>query len=259
MEREREIRAFVPENYWVITAEFETERKDKIALVCDEQPKSEKETDRIIETARENKWQIVGVTQSEAKRYPKPPLITSTLQQTASSRFGFSPSRTMFIAQKLYEQGLITYMRTDGVNISKEALPQIYAAIEKQYGKEYLAPRTYAAKSKSAQEAHEAIRPADFSRKSAGTTDEQKKLYQLIWQRTAASQMADAKILRTKISANIDKTSKEIPNFSATGSVVIFPAGLRPTRGARRRHGTAGRFRRRSVEIAEHWRRGQTN
>lgn len=233
MEREREIRAFVPENYWVITAEFETERKDKIALVCDEQPKSEKETDRIIETARENKWQIVGVTQSEAKRYPKPPLITSTLQQTASSRFGFSPSRTMFIAQKLYEQGLITYMRTDGVNISKEALPQIYAAIEKQYGKEYLAPRTYAAKSKSAQEAHEAIRPADFSRKSAGTTDEQKKLYQLIWQRTAASQMADAKILRTKISANIDKTSKEIPNFSATGSVVIFPGWLAADPAAR--------------------------
>ncbi|MBI5147696.1 MAG: type I DNA topoisomerase [Parcubacteria group bacterium] len=243
MEREREIRAFIPENYWIITAEFETENpvknkisggagKSKITLVCDEQPKNEKETDRIIGVARENEWNIVDVSQNETKRSPRPPFITSTLQQTASSRFGYSPSRTMFIAQKLYEQGLITYMRTDSVNISKEALPQIYAVIEKQYGKEYLAPRTYAAKSKSAQEAHEAVRPTNFGKKSAGTTDEQKKLYQLIWQRTVASQMADAKILRTKISANILQTTdyelqtKTIPNFSANGSVIIFPGWL---------------------------------
>ncbi len=243
MEREREIRVFIPENYWVITAEFKTENpvknkisggagENKIALVCDEQPKSAEETNRIIEAARENEWRVADVVQNEAKRSPKPPFTTSTLQQTASSRFGYSPSRTMFIAQKLYEQGLITYMRTDSVNISKEALPQIYAVIEKQYGKEFVAPRTYVAKSKSAQEAHEAVRPTNFNQKSAGTTDEQKKLYQLIWQRTVASQMADAKILRTKISANVIGQAA-IPNFSANGGVVIFPGWLAADPSAR--------------------------
>jgi DNA topoisomerase-1 len=231
MEREREIRAFIPENFWVISADFETEHKDKITLTCDEQPKSEKETERIIETAKNNKWQIVDVTQTEAKRSPRAPFITSTLQQTASSRLGFAPSRTMSVAQKLYEQGLITYMRTDGVNISKEALPQIYATIEKQFGKEYLSPRTYASKSKTAQEAHEAVRPTNFAVKSAGANDEQKKLYKLIWERTVASQMTDAKILRTKISANIN--DGEIPNFSANGSIMVFPGWLAADPAAR--------------------------
>jgi len=232
MEREREIRAFIPENYWVINADFETERKDKITLTCDEQPKNEKEMERIIEAAKKNKWQIVDVTQTEVKRSPRPPFITSTLQQTASSRLGFAPSRTMSVAQKLYEQGLITYMRTDGVNISKEALPQIYKEIEKRFGKEFLSPRTYASKSKTAQEAHEAVRPTNFGMRSAGANDEQKKLYKLIWERTVASQMADAKILRTKVSANVQlstinhQPSAKIPNFSANGSIMIFPGWL---------------------------------
>lgn len=234
MEREREIRAFIPENYWIIAGKFKTERNDKITLICDEQPKNEKEVKRIIDIAEKNKWQVIDVSQNEVKRSPKPPFITSTLQQTASSRFGYSPSRTMGIAQKLYEQGFITYMRTDSVNLSKEALPQIYNTIEKQFGKEYLNPRFYATKSKSAQEAHEAIRPTNVSLKTVGSNDEQKKLYQLIWQRTIASQMADAKILRTKISANIvdkqlmtnDQRQTIIPNFSATGGVVIFPGWL---------------------------------
>ncbi|MBI5306270.1 type I DNA topoisomerase [Candidatus Wolfebacteria bacterium] len=233
MEREREIRAFIPENYWVISGEFKTENNNKLILVCDEQPKNEKEVDRIIEIAKKNQWQIIGIAQTDAKRSPKAPFITSTLQQTASSRFGFSPSRTMMVAQKLYEQGLITYMRTDGVNLSKEALPEIYREIEKKFGKDYLAPRTYASKSKSAQEAHEAIRPTKISQSLAGATDEQQRLYKLIWQRTIASQMADAKISRTKISANIIQNSRFkiqdsgiIPNFSATGSIVIFPGWL---------------------------------
>ncbi|KKQ42314.1 MAG: topoisomerase protein, partial [Parcubacteria group bacterium GW2011_GWE2_37_8] len=153
MEREREIRAFVPENYWVLTGEFETEKKDKITLTCGEEPKNEKETNRILEIARKNPWKVVEIKQNETKRSPRAPFTTSTLQQTASSRLGFSPSRTMGVAQKLYEQGLITYMRTDSVNMSKEALPQIYTTIEKLYGKEYLSPRTYTSKSKSAQEA----------------------------------------------------------------------------------------------------------
>ena len=246
MEREREIRAFIPENYWIISGEFSVEN-EKIILTCEENPKTEKETNRIIEIARKNQWQIINVSQTETKRSPRPPFITSTLQQTASSRFGFAPSRTMGIAQKLYEQGLITYMRTDSANISKEALPQIYKEIEKLYGKEYLAPKTYASKSKTAQEAHEAIRPTNATLKTAGHTDEQKKLYRLIWQRVIASQMADAKILRTKISANIKEViannanliqnnanNKEtIPNFSTTGGITIFDGWLAADPAAR--------------------------
>ncbi len=233
MEREREIRAFIPEDYWIISGEFKTEHGNKIILTCDEQPKNEKETSRIIETAKKNKnnWQIVNISQTEAKRSPRPPFITSTLQQTASSRLGYSPSRTMSIAQKLYEQGLITYMRTDSVNLSKEVLPQIYGTIEKQFGKDYLQPRIYTSKSKTAQEAHEAIRPSNAGLKTAGANDEQKKLYQLIWQRTIASQMVDAKILRTKISANI--LSGGIPNFSVNGSIMLFPGWLAADPAAR--------------------------
>ncbi len=232
MEREREIRAFVPENYWVIEGEFETEKKDKITLTCEEQPSDEKEMNRITEIARQNSWRIIKIKQSEAKRSPKPPFITSTLQQIASSRLGYSPSRTMSVAQKLYEQGFITYMRTDSVNVSKEALPAIYKEIEKTYGKEYLEPRLYKTKSKSAQEAHEAIRPTDAGKKSAGATDEQKKLYKLIWERMISSQMADAKTLKTKVSANIIKEGL-IPDFSVTGSVAVFLGWLAADKEAR--------------------------
>ena len=225
MEREREIRAFVPENYWVISGEFETEEKDKITLTCEKEPKDEKETNRILEIARANSWKIIEIKQSETKRSPRSPFTTSTLQQTASSRLGFSPSRTMGVAQKLYEQGLITYMRTDSVNMSKEILPQIYNTIEKLFGKEYLNPRTYTSKSKSAQEAHEAVRPTNAALKTAGANDEQEKLYRLIWERAISSQMADAKILKTKVSANVKK-DEEIPNFSVIGSVTVFNGWL---------------------------------
>ncbi|MBI5401255.1 type I DNA topoisomerase [Candidatus Wolfebacteria bacterium] len=243
MEREREIRAFVPEKYWAINGEFSAKdgtasgwETEKIALICDEQPKTEIETNRIVKIANENKndWQIIDITQTETKRSPRPPFITATLQQIASSRLGFSPSRTMSIAQKLYEQGLITYMRTDSVNLSKEVMPQIYFQIEKEFGKDYLSPRAYASKSKNAQEAHEAIRPTHIKQKHAGSTEEQKKLYKFIWERTVSSQMSDAKILRTKISANIiTNNQNRIPNFSANGSVMIFPGWLAVDTAAR--------------------------
>ncbi|KKR88956.1 MAG: topoisomerase protein [Candidatus Wolfebacteria bacterium GW2011_GWA2_42_10] len=234
MEREREIRSFIPENYWVITGEFKTKNGDIILLICDKEPRDETEVKNIIDIAKKAKaWEIVTIKQTEVKRSPRPPFTTSTIQQTASSRMGFSPSRTMSIAQRLYEQGLITYMRTDSVNVSQEALRKIYTEIEKIFGKNYLQPRAYATKSKSAQEAHEAIRPTKIDQKHSGTNDEQKKLYNLIWERTIASQMADAKILRTKISANICQMSdvksqmlKAIPDFSASGSIVVFPGWL---------------------------------
>lgn len=225
MEKEREIRAFIPENYWVLTGEFETARKAKIVLTCEQEPTDEKETDRILEIGRNNPWSITEIKQTETKRSPRAPFTTSTLQQTASSRLGYSPSRTMSIAQKLYEQGLITYMRTDSVTISAEAMPVIHGEIEKVYGKEYLEPRVYKTKSKSAQEAHEAIRPSNFSKKSAGSNDEQVRLYEMIWQRTMSSQMADAKILKTKVSANV-AGKESIPNFSVIGSITAFPGWL---------------------------------
>lgn len=249
MEREREIRAFVPKKYWVLTGEFQTEKKDKIILTCEKDADSEKEAECILKAGRESSWSILKVKQSETNRFPRAPFTTSTLQQAASSRLGYSPSRTMSIAQKLYEQGLITYMRTDSVTISKEAMPLIHKEIKKVYGAEYLKPRVYKTKSKSAQEAHEAIRPTNISQQIVNTTDDQEKLYKLVWERTISSQMSDAKILKIKVSANVsqqpitnnqqpitndqEKEKKkrendrkanqdEIPNFSVIGSATIF-------------------------------------
>lgn len=224
VEREREIQAFVPEIFWVIAGEFLTAKKKAIVLTCTKEPRDRTEADAILAAAKAHPWRVVDVKQTEVKRSPRPPFITSTLQQSASSRLGFAPSRTMAVAQKLYEQGLITYMRTDSVNLSREALPTIYGVVEATYGKEYLAPRAYVTKSKSAQEAHEAIRPTDARKKSAGANEEQKKLYTLIRERTLASQMAEARLLRTTVIANI--TGAEIPHFSATGSIVQFPGWL---------------------------------
>ncbi|MDI6820754.1 MAG: type I DNA topoisomerase [Patescibacteria group bacterium] len=236
MEREREIRAFIPEKFWVITGRFsveggsasggETNKKKILFLTCEKEPKNIEEVQRIIKIARAHQWQIVQIKETEVKRSPKPPFITSTLQQAASSRLGYSPSRTMSIAQKLYEQGFISYMRTDSPALSKDVLGQIYHEIESTFGKEYLEPRTYKTKSKSAQEAHEAIRPSKIAIKNAGSTEDQKKLYTLIRERTIASQMANAKILRTKVSANITE-GESIPNFSISGSVILFPGWLR--------------------------------
>ena len=224
MEREREIRAFIPEKLWTISGEFKTKKGEVVTLTCDKEPRDEEQVKHILESAKKYPWHIKGIKQTEVKRSPKPPFITSTLQQAANSRLGFSPSHTMAIAQKLYEQGLITYMRTDSTTISTVALKEIYSEIESVYGKEYLEPRTYVTKSKNAQEAHEAVRPTHVSTRIAGTTDEQNRLYSLIWERTMASQMADAKILRTKISANID--GEKIPDFSVNGNVVVFPGWL---------------------------------
>jgi len=242
MEREREIRAFIPEDYWSIVGQWKTTsasaKKAVIELTCTEEPRDKKEVDRILDIANKKPWQVVDIEESEQKRSPKAPFITSTLQQTASSRLGFSPSRTMGIAQKLYEAGHITYMRTDSTNLGQQALGQIATTIEKEFGKEYLSFRTYSTKSKNAQEAHEAIRPSKMATLSAGANDEQKKLYRLIWSRTVASQMVDARVARTKIVANVteksgetvsttDSESTKIPDFTANGSRIIYEGWLK--------------------------------
>jgi len=241
MEREREIRAFVPEKFWKILGLFETEKKDKITLECSEEPRDEKLVQKILETEKSGKWVVSGVKESEQKRSPRAPFTTSTLQQTASSRLGYSPSRTMQIAQKLYEAGYITYMRTDSTNLSSTAQGQILSFIKKEYGNNYAQMRIYKTKSKNAQEAHEAIRPTHIEKLHTSNSVED-KLYRLIWERAISSQMADAKLLKTKITANVDlavsspngdETAKWIPDFTATGSRLLFPGWFKVDSAAR--------------------------
>jgi len=224
MERERQIRAFIPDDYFVITASTKTKDGSALALTCVEEPGTQDVADDIVSRGRTGSWVITSVKETEAKRTPRAPFTTSTLQQTASTRLGFSPSRTMGAAQKLYEAGHITYMRTDSTNMSDVAQKQILALIKDAHGARYVQPHVYKTKSKSAQEAHEAVRPTDFKKKSAGATEDQKLLYTLIWERAVSSQMADAALSRTKITANI--TEGGIPDFSAHGSRVIFDGWL---------------------------------
>ncbi len=224
MEREREIRAFVPEQYWTLQGLFETKKKVQLELSAVEEPRDQKVVEEILKKGKNEKWQVTDLKTSEQKRQPRAPFTTSTLQQVASTRLGFSPSRTMQVAQKLYEAGHITYMRTDSTNLNAQAQAQILALVEKKYGKEYAEAHTYKTKSKNAQEAHEAIRPTHIEKLNEGSNDEQHKLYQLIWERVVSSQMTDAKLLKTKITANIE--SKSIPDFTANGSRVLFPGWL---------------------------------
>lgn len=218
-EKEREIKAFNPEKFWLIYANFETSKKDILKMECVEEFKDEDTALDIVKKAKETKWQIAEVKETENKRSPKAPFITSTLQQAASSRLSLSPSQTMRLAQKLYEAGHITYMRTDSTNIAKEALENIKKQVVEEYGQEYLKERTYTSKSKNAQEAHEAIRPTDIGKKTAGQDTSTKKLYDLIRARTICSQMTEAIFLKTTIVAKSD--DKEIPTFTCSGSQLI--------------------------------------
>ena len=224
VEKEREIKSFVPENFWVIAAHATCPDKTIITLTCSEEPRQESEADAIVRKARAGMWSVVDVKESEVTRAPSPPFTTSTLQQAASSRLGFSPANTMRIAQRLYEAGLITYMRTDSVNMSEEAREIATAFIMKKFGTPFSEPRAYKTKSKNAQEAHEAIRPTDPSREKAGASADQQKLYSLIFRRTVASQMTSARLLRTKVIANI--ADRSIPDFVASGSRLLFPGWL---------------------------------
>ncbi len=222
VEREREIRAFKPEQYFVITADLKTVRGDVFTATCSTEPTTQKEAEQIVLNGKKGGWHVADVTSSPQKRSPKAPFTTSTLQQAASSRLGFSPSRTMRAAQKLYEAGHITYMRTDSTNLAVTAVAAITALVKKEYGPQYVEARVYKTKSKNAQEAHEAVRPTDISVKNAGATEEEERLYQLIHARTVASQMADAIMTRRKITA----ITAGVPEFGATGSTIAFDGWL---------------------------------
>ena len=227
VEREREIKAFIPEEFYVIEGTFDTKTKERFVASASIEPKTAQEAEEIVTRGKSGTWSITDVSETPIKRAPRSPFTTSTLQQTASSRLGFSPSRTMRAAQKLYEAGHITYMRTDSMTLAKSAVTQFAQVIEKQYGKEYLEVREYKTKSKNAQEAHEAIRPTDAHNTNAGATADEEKLYELIYARTIASQMTDAGLLRTKVTLNIKESDGTFPDFSVNGSIVVFDGWLK--------------------------------
>lgn len=221
-EREREITSFVPVEYFVLQASFQSKAGD-LSMTGVSEPATQEEADRIVTLGRGASWQVAAVTERAEERNPRPPFTTSTLQQAASTRLGFAPSRAMRAAQKLYEAGHITYMRTDSVHLASEAVTKMLPVIEKDFGKDYVQMRAYKTSSKNAQEAHEAIRPTEPGRARAGATPDETALYELIRTRTLASQMASAKIMRTAISAKADA---DIPLFTASGSRTLFSGWL---------------------------------
>lgn len=229
VEREKEIRAFVPENFWEIEADFAGQSDQSAHFKCQETIKSEAEAEKILSDAKKSSWTVARVEESETTRRAKAPFTTSTLQQAASSRLGYSPAITMRLAQKLYEAGHITYMRTDSTSLSAQAMKEINGLVVEKYGKEYAKPQKFLTKSKNAQEAHEAIRPTHFSTIDAGANTQEQKLYKLIWRRVVTSQMSEAKALKTKIIAQTDN----LPSFSAEGSRITFEGWLKADPKAR--------------------------
>ena len=217
-EREREIKAFVPETYYILNARFSS-KAGELAALCSERPNTKEEAERIVAAGRTASWSVADIAEKAEERAPRPPFTTSTLQQVASTRLGFAPARTMRAAQKLYEAGHITYIRTDSVNLAKEAVTKMASTVEREFGKEFVEARVYKTTSKNAQEAHEAIRPTDPTKVKAGATSDEERLYTLIRIRALASQMAGARIMRTAISL---ATNVAIPPFVANGSRVLF-------------------------------------
>lgn len=233
MERERDIRAFVPHTYWIITAETKTVRGELLTLTASVEPRDKKETERIVAAGSKAAWSVAAVEETEQKRAARPPFTTSTLQQAASTRLGFTPSRTMRAAQALYEAGRITYMRTDSTVMSEIARQEIVSFVRERHGEAYVSPRQFKTRSKVAQEAHEAIRPTAVTEEAAGATPDQKKIYELIRRRAIASQMADARVARTKIVARVETSGEPIPDFYATGARVAFDGWLAADPAAR--------------------------
>ncbi len=233
MEREREIRKFEPQKFWVVTANLQTQKKEEAVFTSITEPTEEKEVERILEYGNNNEWSVKNIKESQVKRAPRAPFITSTLQQTASSRLGISPAQTMRAAQGLYEKGLITYMRTDSTNLGSSAIKQIEKEVKKRFGADQFKSRVFSKKSKNSQEAHEAIRPTNFSINESGVSREEKNLYRLIWQRTIASQMVEAQIARVKVLAQ-SGDGKTIPDFSLNGSRCIFEGWIQADPDARK-------------------------
>ncbi|MCK4661975.1 MAG: type I DNA topoisomerase [Bacteroidales bacterium] len=227
VEREREIIAFKSDSSYKINAIFSIDnKKEKTEFNAElsEKLKTKKETIEFLKKCINADFIVNDITTKPLKKSPPPPFTTSTLQQEASRKFGFSVSQTMSIAQKLYEAGKITYMRTDSVNLSNLALASAKKEIVSLFGDKYSCARKYKTKSKSAQEAHEAIRPTYLNQKIVSGNNAEKKLYELIWKRAIASQMTEAKLEKTTVNINISKSDKK---FVATGEVLKFDGFLK--------------------------------
>ena len=224
VEREREINEFVSEAAFRVIANFILpDGTTVLKAELNRRLKDKKEVEAFLESCKNASFTIDDITTKPVKKSPAPPFTTSTLQQEAARKLGYSVSQTMMIAQRLYESGLITYMRTDSVNLSDLALGTAKEAIFETYGEKYYKFRQYHTKSKGAQEAHEAIRPTYISNVEAGSTPQEKRLYELIRKRTIACQMADAELERTTISVGI---SGQTERFVAVGEVISFEGFL---------------------------------
>lgn len=219
VDREREITAFVPQSSYRLQATFVLSSGERLLTELNHRFATEAEAEALMTRCATADFSIGAITRRAARRSPAAPFTTSTLQQEAAHKLGYSVSQTMRLAQSLYESGHITYMRTDSVNLSSQALGAIARQIEKHPGKEYHQPRRFQTKSKGAQEAHEAIRPTYVDRERVGGTAQEQRLYDLIRKRTLASQMADAEIERTTVSIPVSGTDYA---FTAQGEVITF-------------------------------------
>jgi len=241
VEREREREAFKPVEFWIIEAEVETPSSEKFKILLEKingekiEIGNQKDSAKALAELRLSSYSITKVERKESKRAPNPPFTTSTLQQTAVNRLGWSSKKTMMHAQKLYEQGLITYHRTDSLSISKEAVTNARAYIEKEYGKKYLVEkaRSYKTKSKVAQEAHEAIRPTSVTKDKQSISQDSKlgrgdaRLYELIWSRFVATQMESAVFDRTKIEVDAKGDKTKTYTLIARGEILKFDGYLK--------------------------------
>ena len=227
VEREKEIQAFKASSAYRVSALFDVThdgQKAQVKADLSERFKTKEEARAFLEKCREAIFTIENIEKKPAKKSPAPPFTTSTLQQEAARKLGFSVTRTMVLAQKLYEAGKITYMRTDSVNLSGSAMAMAKELVEKNFGADYVKLRRYATKSKGAQDAHEAIRPTYMNVQQAGGNTAEQKLYELIWKRTLASQMSDALLEKTTIDIGISTTKER---FVATGEVIRFDGFLK--------------------------------
>ncbi|MDR1866421.1 MAG: type I DNA topoisomerase [Bacteroidales bacterium] len=227
VEREREIRDFLTKSSYKVTGKFPatgTDRKAMLHAELNTRFDTAQETLDFLERCKPASYRIADVTTKPGKKSPAPPFTTSTLQQEASRKLGFSVAQTMSIAQKLYEAGKITYMRTDSVNLSDFAIETAHRVITAQFGEKYAYSRQYKTKSKGAQEAHEAIRPTYLDKAETAGTAPERRLYDLIWKRTVASQMSDAQLEKTTVTIDISTTPEK---FVATGEVIKFDGFLK--------------------------------
>jgi DNA topoisomerase-1 len=228
VDREREIIGFSADSAFRVTGSFSGKNSEGTAVLlkaeCPKKFGTEAEAKTFLEKCDGADFTVENIVVKPGTRSPAPPFTTSTLQQEAYRKLGFSVAQTMSVAQKLYEAGKITYMRTDSTNLSSLALNTAREVISGEYGAEYSRTRQFKTSSRGAQEAHEAIRPTYFDRKEAGGTNNEKKLYELIWRRAIASQMADARIEKTTITIGM---SSSPVNFTATGEVILFDGFLK--------------------------------